>query len=87
MWQGGTAERSIGALGAQCHTAGDTVRAIVVEGMLDRAIDLIRKAQGRLIQVTPVRNTLEEYFLTRSKSAESERELAMSAAAGNGGQR
>jgi ABC-2 type transport system ATP-binding protein len=87
IWQGGMAERSIRALGAQCHTAGDTVRAILAEALLDRAIDVIRKAQGRLIQVTPVRNTLEEYFLTRSKSAESERELAMSAAASNGGER
>ena len=63
IFQGSTAMAALQALGAECHTAGETVRALVTDGGLDPAIDAIRRAHAKLISVTPVRMTLEDYFM------------------------
>ena len=52
-------------LGAECHISGDTVRAIVSEANQDAALDAVRQQQLRLISFTPVRNSLEEYFVAQ----------------------
>jgi len=54
---------SIRALGAECHITGDTVRAVLAENKQDAAIDALRLEKLRLVSVTPVRATLEDYFL------------------------
>jgi len=51
------------ALGADCRVSGDIARAVLPEAKLDNAIDLLRRARARLISVTPVRSTLEDYFM------------------------
>jgi len=56
---------SLSALGARCHVTGDVVRAVLPERSLDAALDALRKNQARLTSVTPVRATLEDYFLAR----------------------
>jgi len=53
----------LAALGAECRTTGDQVRAVVPEAKLSAALDLLRNNRARLISVTPVRTTLEDYFL------------------------
>jgi hypothetical protein len=45
-------------------------RAVVAEDQLDAAIDAIRRAGLRLVSVTPVRATLEDYFVERLSPAE-----------------
>jgi ABC-2 type transport system ATP-binding protein len=61
--QGTAAAAALKALGAECHVTGETVRAVLPDAMLDQGIDALRRARARLISVTPVRMTLEDYFM------------------------
>lgn len=72
IWQGVAALGAMAALGCQCHATGDTVRAVIPEHLLDAAIDAIRRARVRLVSVTPVRASLEEYFIERLSSTTAE---------------
>ncbi|HEX8924692.1 MAG TPA: ABC transporter ATP-binding protein [Terriglobales bacterium] len=65
MWNGAGAVPAISALGGQCHATGETVRAVLPERQLDAALDALRAANAHLIQVVPVRATLEDYFLAK----------------------
>jgi hypothetical protein len=58
------------ALGAECHVTGDTVRAIVSEANQDAAIEALRRERLRLVSVTPVRTSLEDYFMQKLQPAE-----------------
>jgi ABC-2 type transport system ATP-binding protein len=69
-WQGTAVPGSLRALGAECHVAGDTVRAILREANQDAAIEALRRERLRLISVVPVRTSLEEYFVEKLKPAE-----------------
>src|ERR1700756_3321673 len=70
MWQGTQIPASIKALGADCHVTGDTVRAIISESQQDAAIDALRRERMRLIAITPVRTSLEAYFVEKLRRAE-----------------
>jgi ABC-2 type transport system ATP-binding protein len=70
MWQGDLVPAAIKSLAKECHGTRDMMRAIVGEEDLDRAIDALRAAGLRLISVTPVRTTLEDYFLQKLSPAE-----------------
>jgi ABC-2 type transport system ATP-binding protein len=70
VWQGTTVPASIKALGAECHVTGDTVRAVLANHSQDLAIDALRRERLRLISVTPVRTTLEQYFVEKLKNSE-----------------
>ena len=63
IWDGPAALAAVQALGAECHSTGDSIRAVLEQEQLDAAIDAIRRARGRLMSVTPVRASLEDYFL------------------------
>jgi ABC-2 type transport system ATP-binding protein len=65
MWHGAGAVQMMKAQGLECHVVGETVRAIVPEADVDRVIDTLRKQQARLIAITPMRTTLEDYFLAK----------------------
>jgi ABC-2 type transport system ATP-binding protein len=62
-WQGAGAESAIAALGRECRVSGETRRAVLPEEKLDAALDALRRARVRIISVTPVRITLEDYFM------------------------
>jgi ABC-2 type transport system ATP-binding protein len=64
-WQGGDAAGAVRGLGAEVHPAGETVRAVLPEEKLDAVIDALRRQHARLLSVTPVRGTLEDYFLEK----------------------
>jgi len=65
LWQGAQALRSIEALGAKCSEAGEIIRAELDENSLQRALEIIRNSNARLISVNPVRASLEDYFVSR----------------------
>jgi ABC-2 type transport system ATP-binding protein len=65
IWDGPAAISAVEALGAECHSTGASIRAVLAQEQLDAAIDAIRRARGRLISVTPLRASLEDYFLER----------------------
>jgi ABC-2 type transport system ATP-binding protein len=70
IWQGTAIPASMKALGAECHVTGDTVRAIISESQQDAAIDALRRERMRLIAITPVRTSLEAYFVEKLRRAE-----------------
>jgi ABC-2 type transport system ATP-binding protein len=70
IWQGTQIPASIKALGAECHVTGDTVRAILAENQQDAALEALRRERLRLIAVTPVRTSLEAYFVEKLQHAE-----------------
>ena len=65
VWQGTQVPASMRSLGAECHVAGDTVRAVLPERQQDAAIDTLRRERIRLIAVTPLRTSLEAYFVEK----------------------
>jgi ABC-2 type transport system ATP-binding protein len=65
VWHGAQAIPALSALGARCHATGDVIRALLPERSLEPALDALRLSQAHLTSVTPVRATLEDYFLAR----------------------
>jgi ABC-2 type transport system ATP-binding protein len=65
VWQGTQTPASMKALGAECHVTGETVRAIIPENQQDAAIDALRRERLRLISITPLRTSLETYFVEK----------------------
>lgn len=65
VWQGAPSTAALLALGAECRSAATIVRAVLAEERLDAAIDAIRRQHGKIVSVTPVRATLEDYFLQK----------------------
>ena len=65
VWHGTQVPASMKALGAECHVSGDTVRAVIPEPQQDAAIDALRREHLRLISITPVRISLEQYFVEK----------------------
>jgi ABC-2 type transport system ATP-binding protein len=70
IWQGSRVPASMKALGAECHVSGDTIRAVIDESNQEAALDALRREQMRLISLTPVRTSLETYFLEKLRRAE-----------------
>jgi ABC-2 type transport system ATP-binding protein len=70
VWQGAQIPASMKALGGDCHVTGDTVRAVFPENQQDAAIDALRRERLRMISVTPVRTSLEDYFVEKLQRAE-----------------
>ncbi|MGZ4812803.1 MAG: ABC transporter ATP-binding protein [Terriglobales bacterium] len=65
IWDGRSALNALQSLHCECHSTGETTRALLPQEQLDAAIDAIRRARGRLISVTPLRASLEDYFLEK----------------------
>jgi ABC-2 type transport system ATP-binding protein len=72
VWQGLDAVKVLHAAGFETHVSGDAVRAIVAEAEVHAAIDAVRRTDARLVSVTPVRMTLEGYFVERLAADASE---------------
>jgi ABC-2 type transport system ATP-binding protein len=70
IWQGTQIPASIKALGADCHVTGETVRAVLPENQQDASIDALRRERIRLIAITPVRTSLEDYFVEKLQRSE-----------------
>jgi ABC-2 type transport system ATP-binding protein len=70
VWQGTQVPASLRALGAECHVSGDTVRGVLGEKQQDAAIDALRRERLRLISLTPLRTSLEAYFVEKLQRSE-----------------
>jgi len=70
IWQGTQVPLSVKALGAECHVSGDRVRAIIDENQQEAMVDALRRERQRLIAITPVRTSLEAYFVEKLRRAE-----------------
>jgi len=67
VWFGTETPASLKTLGAECHVLGETVRALFPESAQDAALDALRRERLRLISLTPVRVSLEDYFVAQVK--------------------
>jgi len=65
VWEGEGANEAIKALGRELRVAGAITRSVVPESMLNQVLDILRAKNARIISVTPVRATLEDYFLQK----------------------
>src|SRR6202035_2183581 len=70
IWHGSQVPASIQAMGLECHVTGDRVRTIINENQQDAVIDALRRERQRLIAITPVRTSLEAYFVEKLRRAE-----------------
>lgn len=70
IWQGTQIPASMKALGAECYVSGDTVRGTIKEAQQDAAIDALRRERIRLIAITPLRTSLEAYFVQKLEQSQ-----------------
>jgi ABC-2 type transport system ATP-binding protein len=67
VWQGTAMPAALKALGPEFHVTGETVRAVFAEDKQEAAVEALRREHLRLISLTPVRSSLEEYFVEQIK--------------------
>jgi ABC-2 type transport system ATP-binding protein len=70
IWDGSKALSAVSGSLIESHVTGETVRGIVRSEDIDSLLDQLRRQQARLISVTPLQGTLEEYFLARTSEQE-----------------
>jgi len=78
IWLGAGALGSVTDLVSDTHITGDTVRGTVQSDNLDRLLEKLRQQRARLISVTPINRTLEDYFLAQTREKEEEKEAVRS---------
>jgi ABC-2 type transport system ATP-binding protein len=66
IWQGAGALAMVANQVTESHVTGDTVRATVASQDLDFLLEKLRQQRVRLVSVTPLHGTLEEYFLAKT---------------------
>lgn len=76
VWHGPQAIATFSARGAHCHVTGDVVRATLPEHELEAALETLRQTRARLVSVTPVHATLEDYFLQHVETPTRDEEQA-----------
>jgi ABC-2 type transport system ATP-binding protein len=67
VWQGNSVPASVKSLSSDCRVTGDTVRAVLLEAGQDALIDALRRERLHIISVTPIRASLEDYFVQQLK--------------------
>ena len=70
IWEGAQALAAVSALLSESHVTGESVRATVESGDLDQLLEKLRQQRARLISVTPLQGTLEDYFLAQTREKE-----------------
>jgi ABC-2 type transport system ATP-binding protein len=70
IWEGAHALPEVSGILAESHVTGETVRGVVRSADLDGLLEKLRQRRARLVSVTPLHGTLEDYFL--AKTAEKE---------------
>jgi len=78
IWLGASALASVTDLVSDTHITGDTVRGTAQSVDLDRLLEKLRQQRARLISVTPINRTLEDYFLAQTREKEEEKEAVRS---------
>jgi ABC-2 type transport system ATP-binding protein len=73
IWQGVRALPAVSSQLLESHATGDTVRATVTTADLDSLLEKLRQQQARLVSVTPLQGTLEDFFLAKTVEEEAAR--------------
>ena len=72
IWLGANTLAAVNDLVTDPHITSDTVRATAHSADLDRVLEKLRQQHARLISVTPIHRTLEDYFLAKTREEEKE---------------
>jgi len=56
---------ALASLGAEARVSGDMVNAVLPEQQQDAALDVLRREHIKLISLTPVRRSLEQYYIQK----------------------
>jgi ABC-2 type transport system ATP-binding protein len=75
IWRGTVLPSSLRSLVEEHYVSGNTSRAVIRVANQERALDALRRENVQLISLTPVRATLEDYFMQQLKSAEPQVEV------------
>jgi ABC-2 type transport system ATP-binding protein len=70
IWEGADALPDVTAHLMESHVAGDLVRATLTSETLDAVLEKLLQQRARLVSVTPLHGTLEEYFLSKTTEPE-----------------
>jgi hypothetical protein len=70
IWQGARALPAVSGQLLESHATGDTVRATVATADLDLLLEKLRQQRARLVSVTPLQGTLEDFFLAKTVEEE-----------------
>jgi ABC-2 type transport system ATP-binding protein len=73
IWEGAGALVGVTDLLAESHITGNTVRGVVRSQDIDPLLEKLRQQRARLISVTPLQGTLEEYFLAKTADQEAKK--------------
>jgi len=65
IFAGRTVPSGLASFGGQTHVSGDVVSAVLSEEHQDTALEILRRERCRLISLTPVRRSLEEYYVQK----------------------
>ena len=65
-----TVPAGLTSLGAEARVSGDMVNAVLPEEQQDVALEVLRRERLKLISLTPVRSSLEEYYVQKLRPTE-----------------
>src|ERR1700686_4812224 len=65
---------ALAQLGAEARVSGDMVSAVLPEKQQDAALEVLRCERLKLISLTPVRRSLEEYYIQNMRPTEDRKE-------------
>jgi ABC-2 type transport system ATP-binding protein len=70
IFYGRSAPTALVNLGAEVRVSGDLVNAVLPEEQQEAALEVLRREHVKLISLTPVRSSLEEYYIQKLQPAE-----------------
>jgi ABC-2 type transport system ATP-binding protein len=65
---------ALAQLGVEARVSGDMVNAVLPEKHQDEALEVLRRERLKLISLTPVRRSLEEYYIQKMRPTEDRKE-------------
>jgi len=70
VWQGAQAVTGLSSLVTETHITGDIVRAVVSSADTDLLLEKLRQQRARVISLSPLHDTLEDYFVAQTSRRE-----------------
>jgi ABC-2 type transport system ATP-binding protein len=70
IWRGQDVPVEMSSLIEESHVSGDTVRAVIAEPNQEPALEALRRKNLPLISLTPIRTSLEDYFVSKLKPSQ-----------------
>lgn len=68
VWSGAKIPATVRSMAVDCHIAADTTRVVVPEENQEMVLEGLRREGLRLIALTPVRTSLEDYFVAQLRT-------------------